>query len=284
MPIGVSPQAVSLLIQSAHRPATLWTIERVDGVTFRFTDHDTILTFEDQEFTPLHAVMASSRQKQSMLKARNVEVKGVINADVITNDDLRAGRYRKATIIERVVDWRYPWNIITYQRYLIETVSFTGEEWAAQIVGLTGWLRHKIGDVYGRTCRRDLGDIWCKVNLADYTKSLAVEGDPSIQRLKFHLSGPAEIAGWWTYGRIQWTSGANAGLFSQVKEYDEVANVVTLQLKTPYDIEDKDDFDITAGCDRTKAACKDKFNNLLNNGAFLYIPGADQLVKTPNHH
>lgn len=52
----------------------------------------------------------------------------------------------------------------------------------------------------------------------------------------------------------------------------------TLQLPMPYDIEIADTYSVIAGCDKTFATCKAKFNNVVNFRGFPHIPGADMLV------
>ena len=52
----------------------------------------------------------------------------------------------------------------------------------------------------------------------------------------------------------------------------------TLQLPMPYDIEIADAYSVIAGCDKTFATCKAKFNNVVNFRGFPHIPGADMLV------
>lgn len=284
MPLGVSNPAVSLLIQGAHRPATLWKITREDGEEYRFTDHDTKLEFDGEEYTPVSGVTASARQKQDMLKARNIEVRGVIASDAITTADLRAGKFRGAILHERIVDWRYPWNEIGHQKYIIESTIFSSEEWSAQIVGLSGWLRHKYGNVYSPICRRDLGDEWCGVNLAAFTANREVD-TVVTNRLKFVMTVCCADLNWWRYGKIVWGPlTANSGIISEVKEFDNVTNEITLQLRTPHDFEAGDNFDITAGCDKTFSECKSKFTNGVNFGGYPDIPGSDQMLKTPNAH
>jgi len=166
MSINLNKDILSLNGDLTHRFATLWTITRTDGVVFRFTDHNTKITFEGNVFTPIGGWDASARQKQEGLKTRNLETRGIISSDVITDDDLRAGRYREAKIQEELVNWRTPWVGSFFKNtYWINETKFSNEMWVAQIAGPTRWLRQKVGEVYGRTCRFVLGDIRCAFDL-----------------------------------------------------------------------------------------------------------------------
>src|SRR3954469_18577103 len=81
------------------RFASCWRITRTDGVIIRVTDHNCALTVMDDSpnqnvFSPVTAFVPSARQLEASLKERNVELQGAISSDLITPDDLRAGRYR----------------------------------------------------------------------------------------------------------------------------------------------------------------------------------------------
>jgi hypothetical protein len=117
------------------RPATLWTITRADGVVLRFTDHDAPLSVDGQTFAPA-AADASARQKRAGLDGQNREFRGAISSDQITFEDLAAGRYRGATVLEQTVDWLYPWQgEFERAEYDITSTTQSGEDWAAEVDG-----------------------------------------------------------------------------------------------------------------------------------------------------
>jgi uncharacterized phage protein (TIGR02218 family) len=43
-----------------------------------------------------------------------------------------------------------------------------------------------------------------------------------------------------------------------------------------------DQFNATAGCDRSFATCKDRFGNAMNFGGFPHMPGTDFAISYPN--
>lgn len=74
----------------------------------------------------------------------------------------------------------------------------------------------------------------------------------------------------------------------EVQEYDiaswaGLGNVPTFQLfqSMPFDIKIGDLFYVYAGCQRTIAHCKTKFNNILNRRAEDFVPGPDKAQQTP---
>lgn len=71
-----------------------------------------------------------------------------------------------------------------------------------------------------------------------------------------------EADGWWQYGKVVWSTGANAGLSMEIKSH--ATTVIELYAPMPYDIAAFDTFTLRAGCAKTKTVCKTKFSNLRN--------------------
>ncbi len=88
--------------------------------------------------------------------------------------------------------------------------------------------------------------------------------------------------GYFDYGLITFTSGLNTGLSMEVKSY--VPGQITLQLAMPYAVAIGDAYTMHAGCDKSLATCRDRFNNVVNMRAFPYLPGIDKLVQIGRHN
>jgi hypothetical protein len=78
-------------------------------------------------------------------------------------------------------------------------------------------------------------------------------------------------------GLMTINDGANAGFSREVKVY--VPGQITLQLPFPYPVEVGAAYTLVAGCDKSFATCKAKFNNALNFRGEPYIPGQDKLIQ-----
>jgi len=282
MSLALDANIEALLEQRTHRFASCWEIERTDGTIFRFTDHDKELTVDGDAYAPTGGFSASAIQAGANLQDQNRELLGVLDAAAITHDDLRAGLYREAKVTQMLVDWRYPWaGAITTMVYWLAEIRFSGEQWEARVEGLTRWLNPKVGDLYSRTCQHVVGDSRCGVTLSSYKESGTVAAI-TTQRRVFTVSGLTKADGYFTFGLLTWTSGSNDGLEHEVKLHDVGGSTaITLQLPTPYDIGVADGFDISAGCDKLQATCKDKFSNLDNFGGFPFIPGNDRMLQSP---
>ena len=89
--------------------------------------------------------------------------------------------------------------------------------------------------------------------------------------------------GWFSLGRLLWSSGANAGLAIEIKEHRLAAGEVRLTLwqAMAEPIATGDAFTVTAGCDKRFATCRARFANTNNFRGFPLIPGNDFLLASP---
>lgn len=276
----------SLSVNGSHMWVKCWRITRVDGTVFRFTDHSVEVTLNGAVYTPIGGFRASAEEGESGLSPGNRELLGVIRSDRITEDDLRAGRYRGAQLEEFIVDSRFPWaGIIRRNRYWIQEARFSGERWEAQIDGPLNKLRVTVGFTYERRCRWvEFGDPdTCAFDL-DTERVSGASVSTIVTARKTITTDVATGKGddFYNNGKITWLGGgANAGLISDVKDYIELTGIFTLYVEPPFDIQVGDTFDLVPGCDRQFSTCVG-FNNKDNFGGFKDIPGNDDTFTTPS--
>lgn len=278
-----------MLYRRTHTLSTCWKIKRVDGTTFYFTDHPFKLILDDTNtYTPLGAGDFSARRKDTGLEDANSEYRGIITSDAITYNDLYSGKYKDAQITEMLVDWRYAWaGSLCTSNYWITSLEYTGEDWIAQIGGLTTWFNQAIGRLFDRNCDATLGDSRCKINLP----SLSTTGDIATittQRVSFtwtsSVVAPFTTTEYCTLGKILWTGGNNTGLVSEIRTYAYLGipgAAIGLFLETPFDFQVGDMFQVTPGCDKLMTTCRDKFNNVVNHRGHPTIPGTDKTLTSP---
>ena len=101
-------------------------------------------------------------------------------------------------------------------------------------------------------------------------------------KLEFTDSGRAEANGYFNNGLLTWTSGANAGLQMEVKDF--TSNTFTLfeSMINDISVSPQDTYSVVAGCDKTADTCKTKFNNMTSHGGFRYLPGQMQISSVAN--
>ncbi len=276
----------SLRTNKTHRFSTCWKVERTDGVIFRFTDHNAGLMIDGELYLSMGAYDATARQNLDKLQTQNMEVKGMLTSIAITHDDLINGLYREAKIIEMLVDWKYPWAGIFFLRYYwITETTFNGESWEAKLEGITRWLQPKVGTVYARPCRYNLGDDRCspdgEIDLDALSENGTVSDVTSAgldNRKVFLANGLTAEDGYYDYGYLTLD-----GIDYEILSYTTagILKKIVLCEPCPVKIEVDDTFVIYPGCDRMFSTCKTKFDNVINFGGFPYIPGTDRVLQTP---
>lgn len=88
-------------------------------------------------------------------------------------------------------------------------------------------------------------------------------------------------SGYFDFGVITFTSGLNDGIAREVKAY--APGQLTLYLPLPYLASAGDTYTMHAGCDKTLATCRDRFDNIVNRRAEDYLPGLDKLIQIGRH-
>jgi hypothetical protein len=114
-------------------------------------------------------------------------------------------------------------------------------------------------------------------------KALSLTGTVSVvvDRANFTATGITMEADWWNYGVLEWLTGDNAGLKSEVKD-DSGAGVLRLFLPIANTIVVGDTFLVKAGCDKRQATCISKFDNIYNRRAEDFVPGTDVALTYPD--
>lgn len=268
-----------------------WDLIRRDGKALYITDFDRPLTIGAKIYYPSPGWAASAQVKAGGFKDRDREIKGVIDHDLITEEDLLAGLYRDATVKESVVDYT---NIASGQFlkevYWIRTTESNGQIWKANIESLVSWTKAPFGRNYDRDCPHDLGDAQCQVDLEALTLSDEVTAvwqteEPTVlypyAGIFFTNTITQPHPNFYRNGKLTFTSGANAGLTYDVKDIEEDYKI-TLWLEPIFPVEEGDEFDMIPGCPKTVEACDTYFDNLENHGGFPHLVGNDRLIKTPD--
>ncbi|MBX6426737.1 MAG: DUF2163 domain-containing protein [Variibacter sp.] len=262
--------------------ARCWIVTRRDGVVLGFTEHDEDLVVDGVRCRAGTGFTASEAQQQFGLAVGGSEVGGALASDSLNEDDLAAGRFDAAEVRLYLVDWSEPALRVLLSSGVLGEVRREGLHFTAEVRGLAHRLAEESGRLYTATCSADLGDARCKVDLTNpaYRGSGVVAGLPGGSLLVADgLDGFAD--GWFTSGRLTWTTGANAGLAVEVKTHRAGAEGVTLALwqAMPEPLAIGDAFVVTAGCDKRFATCRDRFTNAVNFRGFPHIPGNDFVMQ-----
>jgi uncharacterized phage protein (TIGR02218 family) len=260
--------------------ALLWRIERTDGQTFGFTDHDVPITFGGLTYAATSVFDGSALSTMAGLSVDNLELVGLLDSSGITNADIEAGLWDGAHVELRRVNWADLSMGAEIMRFgELGQVSRKRGQYVAEVRGLMQALQNNIGRVVTPSCDAQLGDSRCNVDL---------DGSPSYRESATVAAYDGEVTitatlqaadGWYTGGWLEFTSGANAGIGREVREHAASPSTVRLILPFPWAIAPGDAFTITAGCDHSKATCMSRFNNLMNFRGFSFVPGQTSVLK-----
>jgi uncharacterized phage protein (TIGR02218 family) len=269
------------------RLAQCWRIERTDGVTQAFTSFDKPLIVDGITYRPANSFSASQLASDTDMSVADVELLGALDSDDIQAADLLAGVYDHAEVELFLVDWgdlSLPRTIV--RRGWIGTISQAGIAFRAELRGLGQRIQQPVIDSYSAECRVDLFSGKCGANRAAFAVAASVTaltdgalGVASDNRV-FFASSLGQPPGWFDYGEIWWTGGNNAGRKTEVRSF--AGGRIELWEPMGLDLAVGDTFTIHAGCDKSFATCKAKFNNVLNFRGEPHVPGNDAMLRYPD--
>ncbi len=261
-----------------------WRVERVDGTVMGFTDHDADLEIEGTTYQASSGFDAAALQTSAGLSVDNSAAVGALSSSGVKEADIATGKYDGAVIVQMLVNWQdISQNLIIFRGSLGEVVRGDGS-FEAELRGLAEDLNHPIGRSYLRQCDRRLGDVKCGVDVSDPSYSGGgvidrVDGTPDI-----YVSGAGDYGDdWFSHGRLEWLTGPNAGLVSDINSdrLDGAFRVLTLWQPPHYPVNAGDEVRLIAGCDKRARTCKAKFANFANFRGFPHLPGEDWVTAYP---
>lgn len=254
-------------------------IERLDGAVYRFTNHDRALEMDNGAvYSPDQgAADVSAVTSEGGLSATTFDLDGGLVPNGVTRDEIAAGLFDYATLYLFRTLWDDP---VEDDNPLAKgfwgKAELQDERFTTEFRSLASLLEQPIGRVHGATCDADLGDSRCKVDL----DALAVTGVVTAvtDRGQFTDSGRGEADDYFGAGRVQFTSGANAGIEREVDSFS--AGQFGLWEAFPYAIALGDAYEARPGCrKRFQEDCVAKFANAVNFQGFPHMPGSDAANK-----
>lgn len=264
--------------------AQIWTITRTDGEVFRFTSKDTDWTYLGQEYKACDSLVPSASEAVSEVDAAgNMDLSGAIGPDGITEQALYAGLFDGADVEAWLVAWQ---GFAVPKRLLKGTfgpVEQTQSGFKVEIVGDGGKLSQTpLIWLIQPGCRwiskGGFGGPFCGVDLGPLTVTGTV--DAGTGQRSFVDAARAETAGYFSNGRVTFTTGNNAGVSAEIKSHTSGGNF-TLWPRLAFPIAAGDQYEMKPGCTGLHTASGgtngcDAWNNKVRFGGFKRVPGSDQ--------
>lgn len=274
------------MAQSETTLATCWKLLRGDGVVLGFTDHDRLLSFGGTDFAPTHGLDGGEVPARLGAQVETSEVLGVLSADAITEDDILLGRYDGAVVETWRVNWVDVSQRVRLRRDTIGEIVREDGVFRAELRSAQQGLNATRGRIYQGLCDAAVGDARCGVNLmapafSGFATVTDIEDDHRV--VVAGLGGFDE--GWFGFGSALWTDGRRDGLRDGVVTHQRVAGGDMLGFAVSLGdwVVVGDTLEVTAGCDRRFATCRDKFANAVNFRGFPHIPGSDFVLRHPRN-
>jgi len=279
---SLSPAFQAHLDEGTTTLAWCWRIVRADGVSFGFTDHDRTLAFDGSDFEPESGLTASEVRSGSDLSVDAQDAEGVLISDRITETDILDGRWDNAEVEVWRVNWVAPAQRVLMRRGAIGQIRRGRLAFVAEVRSLAHVLGQTVGRTFQATCDAAIGDGRCGVDLdTSAFRGTGVVID-FLRDRAFTASGLGSFAaGWFTFGTVEWTSGANAGRRTEIIAHDLTDGIAVLTLlEAPVrSIAEDDNFIVRAGCDKRMETCGAKFANVASFRGFPHIPGQDAVLR-----
>jgi uncharacterized phage protein (TIGR02218 family) len=273
--------------QSSTRLASFIRIDRRDGFTLGLSSHDQPLTIGGLIYEP--GFDPSSVVSSNGLAVDNLEAKGILDSESITEADVDAGMWDYAEVHVFQANWKDPTlGVLKELRGWFGEFTFSGSGYTVELRNLAGALNSSIGELVGPGCSATVGDARCKVDLTDYTAAGTVAVVTSDRVFTTDLASAtvrltpsstgAPPVDYFNAGLLTWATGVNAGRRMEVKTYAADGSLA-LQLPMVGTVAPGDVFSISAGCAKTREVCVAEFGNVLNFRGFPDLPGIDKILR-----
>lgn len=272
---SIPPALSAALGATATTLALCVRIVRRDGVALGFTTHDRPLRLGGLIHEPAPGLDPSAIDLGGTGDAEAGELTGALPDDARLRDDLRNGRFDAARVTIELVDWEQPeagaLPLVSGRLGRIET---NGEAFSASIRTGAAALEADPIECCSPECRASLGDPRCRVNLASRRRIVAVASVPAGGVVEW--SGPASPADIYSHGRLRMLTGLAAGEERMV--LSSTAGSAALERPIAH-LAAGDLIELTEGCDKRFATCRDRFGNAANFQGEPHVPGGDSAIR-----
>lgn len=278
--------------------ATLWRIDRVDGVSLGFTDHDRDIVLDSIRYLAHAGASAFATSRKSNLSKDNSSLESILDSDAITEADIFGDKYEEAKITIASVDYLNLPATIEDELILlkgevgqIETDQYT---YKAEISGLENFLNSGASVPTSPLCNATFGDDRCKKDLSSISWFLEIDYSPNPNTLFFVVQATM-VSTFALNGKVIVTSGENAGYERTIRSTggefrsendgtyggaNKVGAVVVYEA-FPFSFNALDTFTIVYGCNKTFSNCTtynntENFRGIPTNGNFA--PNSDWML------
>ncbi|MGI9439702.1 MAG: DUF2163 domain-containing protein [Parvibaculales bacterium] len=272
LPIGLQQSLANGLTHLCH----CWHITRADGTVFGLTNHNEDIALDGQIYRADAAIRFSVFETRLGLAAHGPEVAGNLGSDLITEADLRDGRYDDAAFSVFLVDWKQPQNHVLVLSGYFGAVEQKKGRFRVSLRGTGQQLNQPQGRVYQTQCDAALGDARCRVNLEE--SNFQWRGEVILRDgAKILLPELNFAADWFADGKLYADGMTDDFIIRHDKLVDGGRRLVLWQTP-PAKLQAGTMVTLIAGCDKKLATCQNKFSNAINFQGFPNLPDGRVLI------
>jgi len=264
------------LLQGTTYLCRIWKLVLTNGQEFRFTDLDTDVVYDNELYSYDPGVLVSSIVMSSGGQSDNAQIEVTTAAAFLSQNRIRQGALKNATFDMWAVDHRDPdfYGLIPLFSGGTATTKFNNK--GRVDIGLNsdigGGSSSRIGELYQRQCRAQLGDARCKIDLEAIKVAFTIDTitDNGYGFTASELVGTAD--GRLKFGKVIWTGGLNDTMQDEIKANTSATGKAVLSLYPRNPLVIGDTGFAYPGCDFQVTTCGDKFGNLANFRGEPYVP------------
>jgi len=255
------------------------------GATVRLTHYPVDLAMSNGAvYASFHGYEFSGYEAGTDMSPRAIDLQGILGTAGISREAIASGVYDNARCYLFATSFTAPLEDeepITAS--ILGKTQMIDDKFIVEEMVLIEALNQSVGETYNVRCQKTFGATTgpvikrCNLDLAAITVTGSLTSVTS--RLICRDSSRTEVADWFAYGTLQFTSGANAGLKpTQVKRHEADGTLEVFEA-LPYAMAVGDAYILIPGCRKRLEDCRDKWANILNFGGFTRIPTNNQATK-----
>lgn len=258
----------------------IWKIVRRDGQVFRFTSLDQDFVYLGETYKACESLNPTATEAVAQAdEAGTMDLSGALGEDGITERELYMGLFDGAY----TEVWLVPYNGEGQAKRLVRgnwgPIEQTDTGFKVELIGDGArLLQTPLVSLIQPDCEWEFGDSdTCGKDLGPLTVTGTV--DSAVGQRAFTDAARIETAGYFTRGKVTFTSGSNAGISAEIRQHAD-GGVIHLWPRLPFPVSPGDEYSMTPGCTNTKATvggcqgCTD-WGQLRRYGGFDKVPGGD---------
>jgi len=267
--IGASLQ--THLASEVATVAICFKITTPSAIILTFTSHTEDVVVSGVRYTSVNGLSPTAIDTTGSLAVDNLDARGFLHTLGLTNADIHAGKYDGSTLEVFLVNYAdTSMGVVKLRKGFLGNMRWGRVSFDAEVRGIMERYTKELCELYTPSCRADLGDARCTVDLTPFTFTGTITS--LTNNRKFKDSSRTEATGYFLGGKLTWTGGLNSGLAMEVKNWTLGSTEFELMLPMPYTVQVGDTYSVHKGCVKTLAMCRDDFNNIENFRGEPYVP------------